>query len=121
MLFWVCCLDKASNQVSHLRSVQGNSVCFMLGVSDISILYCINAKHSNSILITLVEKKNMRHLKNKAFAILGEADFELHKCRHLNKPALESKASRQQEDVEQSYAKEQIGVKPDETRTLELP
>ena len=94
----------------------------MLGVSNISILYRINAKHSNSILITLVEKKNMRHLKNKAFAILGEADFELHKCRHLNKPALESKASRQQEDVEQSYAKEQIGVvKPDETRTLELP
>ena len=63
----------------------------------------------------------MRHLKTKAFAILGEADFELHKCRHLNKPALESKASRQQEDVEQSYAREQIGVKPDETRTLELP
>ena len=62
----------------------------------------------------------MRHLKNKAFTILGEADFELHKCRHLNKPPLESKASRQQ-DVEQSYAKEQIGVKPGETRTFELP
>ena len=61
----------------------------------------------------------MRHLKNKGFAILREADFELHKCRHLNKLALESKPSRQQEDVEQSYAKEQIGVKPGETRTLE--
>ena len=59
----------------------------------------------------------MGFFKNKAFAILGEADFELHKCRHSNKPALESEASRQQ-DVEQSYAKEQIGVKPGETRTL---
>ena len=93
----------------------------MLGVSNISILYRINAKHSNSILITLVEKKKHAPFEKQAFAILGEADFALHKCRHLNKPALESKASRQQEDVEQSYAKEQIGVKPDETRTLELP
>ncbi|CAH3121774.1 unnamed protein product, partial [Porites lobata] len=53
------------------------------------------------------------YFKNKAFAILGEAYFMLHKCRHSNKAALESEASREQEDVEQSYAKEQIGVKPD--------
>ena len=65
-----------------------------------------------------MEKKNIGYFKNKAFAILGEAYFVLHKCRHSNKPALESEASRKQEDVEQSYAKEQIGVKPGETRTL---
>ena len=59
----------------------------------------------------------MGYFKNKAFAILGEADFELHKCRHSNKPVLESEASREQEDVEQSYAKEKIGVKPGETWT----
>ena len=60
------------------------------------------------------------HLKNMAVAIFGEAGFELHKG-HSNKQTLESKASSEQEDKKQSYAKEQLGVKPSETKMLRLP
>lgn len=60
----------------------------------------------------------MCKLKETAVAIFGEAQFELHKW-YSNVPALE--ASSEQEDEKQSYAKEQLGVKPGETKMLGLP
>ena len=62
----------------------------------------------------------MCHLKKMAVAIFGEAGFELHKW-NSNEQTLESKASSEQEDEKQSYAKEQLGVKPGETKMLGLP
>ena len=62
----------------------------------------------------------MCHLKKMAVVIFGEAGFELHKW-NSNEQTLESKASSEQEDEKQSYAKEQLGVKPDETKMLGLP
>ena len=47
----------------------------------------------------------------------AEAQFELDKW-HSNVPALE--ASSEQEDEKESYAKEQLGVKPGETKMLGL-
>ena len=61
----------------------------------------------------------MCHLKKMAVAIFGEAGFELHKW-NSNEQTLESKASSEQEDEKQSYAKEQLGVKPGETKMLGL-
>ena len=60
----------------------------------------------------------VRKLKETAVAVFGEAKFELHKW-HSNEPELE--ASREFEDGKQSYAKEQLGVKPGETKMLGLP
>ncbi|XP_068723854.1 uncharacterized protein [Montipora capricornis] len=57
-------------------------------------------------------------LKESAVAVFGEAQFELHKW-HSNEPELE--ASGEPEDGKQSYAKEQLGVKPGETEMLGLP
>ena len=57
-------------------------------------------------------------LKETAVAIFGEAQFELDKW-HSNVPALE--ASSEQIDEKESYAKEQLGVKPRETKMLGLP
>ena len=50
----------------------------------------------------------------------GEAGFELHKW-HSNEQTLESEASSLQEDEKQSCAKEQLGIKPSETKMLGLP
>ena len=55
----------------------------------------------------------MRKLKELAAGVFAEAQFELHKW-HSNEPQLE--ASREPEDGKQSYAKEQLGVKPGETK-----
>ena len=61
-------------------------------------------------------------MKNTAVAIFGEAGFELHKW-HSNEPTLESEKNSEQEDEkdDESYAKEQLGVKPGETKMLGLP
>ena len=61
-------------------------------------------------------------MKNTAVAIVGEAGFELHKW-HSNEQTLESEANSEQEDEkeDESYAKEQLGVKPGETKMLGLP
>ena len=56
-------------------------------------------------------------LKETAVKIFGEAQFELHKW-HSNAPELE--ASRKLNEEDQSYAKQQLGVKADETKMLEL-
>jgi len=60
----------------------------------------------------------VRELKESAVAVFGEAQFELHKW-HSNEPELE--ASAEPEDGKQSYAKEQLRVKPGETKMLGLP
>ena len=66
--------------------------------------------------------KEVCHLKNTAVAIFGEAGFELHKW-HSNEQTLESETNSEQEDEkdDESYAKEQLGVKPGETKMLGLP
>ena len=58
------------------------------------------------------------HSKKTAVAVFGEAQFELHKW-HSNAPELE--VSSAPDDCNQSYAKEQLGVKPGETKMLGLP
>ena len=50
----------------------------------------------------------------------GEAGFELHKW-YSNEQTLEFEASSLQEDEKRSYAKEQLGIKPGETKMLRLP
>lgn len=62
--------------------------------------------------------EKVRKLKESAVAVFEEAQFELHKW-HSNEPELE--ASAEPEDGKQSYAKEQLGVKPGETKMLGLP
>ena len=70
-------------------------------------------------IITGAETKDkMRKLKETAITIFQEAKFELHKW-HSNEQELE--ASSRPEDEKQSYAKEQLGVKPGETKLLGLP
>ena len=66
--------------------------------------------------------KEVCHLKNTAVAIFGEAGFELHKW-HSNEQTLESETNSEQEDEkdDESYAKEQLGIKPGETKMLGLP
>ena len=59
-------------------------------------------------------------LKESAVAVFGEAQFELHKW-HSDEPELQLEASGEPEDGKQSYAKEQLGVKPGETKMLGLP
>ena len=56
-------------------------------------------------------------LKETAVAVFREAQFELHKW-HSNAPELE--VSSAPDDCNQSYAKEQLGVKPGEAKTLGL-
>jgi hypothetical protein len=60
-----------------------------------------------------------QNLKESATSILGEACFELHKW-HSNEPALEIN-SQLDNEPEQSYAKEQLGVQKGETKLLGLP
>ena len=61
-----------------------------------------------------------QHLKGSAQSIFGEAKFELHKW-HSNVPALESEVPIT-EEIEQSYAKEQLGgVREGETKLLGMP
>jgi hypothetical protein len=57
-------------------------------------------------------------LKAKAVEIFERGKFTLHKW-HSNKPDLEGGS--QPSEVSQSYAKEQLGVKSDETKLLGLP
>jgi hypothetical protein len=57
-------------------------------------------------------------LKAKAVEIFERGKFTLHKW-HSNKPDLEGGS--QPSEVSQSYAKEQLGVKPGETKLLGLP
>ena len=57
-------------------------------------------------------------LKGKAVDIFEQAKFTFHKW-HSNKPELESGS--QPSEVNQSYAKEHLGVKPGETKLLGLP
>ena len=60
----------------------------------------------------------LRTLKETAVAVFGEAQFELHKG-HSSAPEFE--VSSAPDDCNQSYAKEQLGVKLGETKTLGLP
>ena len=60
----------------------------------------------------------MRKLKETALAVFGEAQFKLHKW-HSYEPELE--VTSEPEDRKQSYAKEQLGVKPGQTKMLGLP
>lgn len=65
-------------------------------------------------------KEKVRELKETAVAVFGEAQFELHKW-HSNEPDLETDGETSTEAEKQSYAKEQLGVKPGETKMLGLP
>ena len=58
-------------------------------------------------------------LKHGAKSIFHEANFELHKW-HLNEPALEAETTPQVE-VEQSYAKQHLGVNKGESKLLGVP
>ena len=60
----------------------------------------------------------VRHFKIKATEIFGEAGFQLHKW-HSNDKQLESDDV-DETDSEQSYAKQQLGVRPEETKLLGL-
>ena len=60
----------------------------------------------------------MRKLKETAIAVFGEAQFKL-QWWHSNEPELE--VTSEPEDRKQSYAKEQLGVKPGKTKMLGLP
>ena len=60
----------------------------------------------------------VRHFKTKATEIFREAGFELHKW-HSNDKELESEDA-DETDSEQSYAKQQLGVRPEETKLLGL-
>eukprot|EP00112_Aurelia_sp_Birch-Aquarium-sp1_P016884 Seg3862.2 transcript_id=Seg3862.2/GoldUCD/mRNA.D3Y31 product="hypothetical protein" protein_id=Seg3862.2/GoldUCD/D3Y31 len=62
-----------------------------------------------------VEEAN--HLKDTAISVFGEANFELHKW-HSNAKELET--DREEKDADQSYAKEQLGVRANETKMLGL-
>ena len=57
-------------------------------------------------------------LKEVAVSVFGEAGFKLHKW-HSNVVKLETEAVLR--DEEQTYAKEQLGVKPNEAKLLGLP
>lgn len=63
-----------------------------------------------------------QHLKEYAQTISSEAQFELHKW-HSNVPALEIDTLQEERSSEQesSYAKQQLGAKPGETKLLEMP
>ena len=60
-----------------------------------------------------------QHLKELCVTIFGEAKFDLHKW-HSNELALEAE-TKPIEPVEPSYAKEQVGVKPEYTSLLGVP
>ena len=60
----------------------------------------------------------VRNFKTKATEIFREAGFELHKW-HSNDKELESEDA-DETDSEQSYAKQQLGVRPEETKLLGL-
>ena len=57
-------------------------------------------------------------LKDASITVFGEAGFQLHKW-HSNVPELEAKP--EVSDGGQTYAKEQLGVKPNEAKLLGLP
>ena len=57
-------------------------------------------------------------LKEASITVFGEAGFQFHKW-HLNVPELEAKP--EVRDGGQTYAKEQLGVKPNEAKLLRLP
>ena len=59
-----------------------------------------------------------RNLKEVSVTVFGEEGFELHKW-HSNVPEMEAEAALRDEG--QTYAKEQLGVKPDEAKLLGLP
>ena len=58
------------------------------------------------------------NLKEVSVTVFGEAGFELHKW-HSNVPELEAEAIPRDEG--QTYAKEQLGIKPNEAKLLGLP
>ncbi len=58
-----------------------------------------------------------KHLKEVAISILEEANFKLHKW-HSN--AEEHETDKEEKNVDQSYAKEQLGVQANETKMLGL-
>eukprot|EP00112_Aurelia_sp_Birch-Aquarium-sp1_P007313 Seg1796.10 transcript_id=Seg1796.10/GoldUCD/mRNA.D3Y31 product="hypothetical protein" protein_id=Seg1796.10/GoldUCD/D3Y31 len=58
-----------------------------------------------------------QHLKDTAISVFGEANFELRKW-HSNAKELET--DREEKDADQSYAKEQLGVRANETKMLGL-
>ena len=66
--------------------------------------------------------RGMQHLKESVQTILSEAQFELHKW-HSNVPALETDTLQEEKISEQesSYAKQQLGEKPGETKLLGMP
>ena len=66
--------------------------------------------------------RETQHLKESAQTIFSEAQFELHKW-HSNVPVLENDTLQEERSSEQesSYAKQQMGAKPGETKLLEMP
>eukprot|EP00794_Sanderia_malayensis_P007573 gene7573-biopygen6100 len=61
--------------------------------------------------------EDTEHLKNTAISIFGEAQFQLHKW-HSNIEQLET--HKNETNANQSYAKEQLGVRADEVKMLGL-
>ena len=94
----------------HLGSMEGR---YPSEVEEIKKSLCVD-----DVITGGETTDKVRKLKETAVAVFGEAKFELHKW-HSNEPELE--ASREFEDGKQSYAKEQLGVKPGETKMLGLP
>ena len=66
--------------------------------------------------------RETQHLKESAQTIFSEAQLELHKW-HSNVPALETDTLQEERSSEQesSYAKQQLGAKPGQTKLLGMP
>ena len=66
--------------------------------------------------------RETHHLKESAQTIFSEAQLELHKW-HSNVPALETDTLQEERSSEQesSYAKQQLGAKPGQTKLLGMP
>ena len=96
----------------HLQSLEAK---YPEGVDEIRKSFYVDDLISGGETITKAQ-----HLKGSARSIFGEAKFELHKW-HSNVPALESEEPTT-EEIEQSYAKEQLGgVREGETKLLGMP
>ena len=62
---------------------------------------------------------DVAQLKETTKSMFGKAGFELHKW-HSNDPTLEDEGKGQQKGESQSFAKQQLGVRPGETKILGL-
>ena len=93
----------------HLHSVKDH---YPEEVSEI-----LRSLYVDDIITGMNTIDQVKHLKKSAISIFGQAQFQLHKW-HSNFKELETEGN--SGEVEQTFAKEQLGVKLDETKLLGL-